>query len=123
MDDLISRQAAIESFKWDDNGTAWTMEDIIYRLEQFPSAQPELSTDVENALALLDGIRASGRMEYYSDYCALHDAISLISAEPETKEIGYTDCANAMLKMWMDKSCYRWRVQQNYGQIKCEVER
>lgn len=23
--------------------------------------------------------------------------------EPETKEIGYTDCAFAMLKMWMDK--------------------
>lgn len=32
MNDLISRQAAIESFKWDDDGTEWTMEEIIYRL-------------------------------------------------------------------------------------------
>jgi len=26
----------------------------------------------------------------------------LPSAQPETKPIGYRDCANAMLKMWMD---------------------
>ena len=41
MDDLISRQAAIESFMYDDDGTPWSMDDIVYRLEQFPSAQPE----------------------------------------------------------------------------------
>ena len=29
----------------------------------------------------------------------IHD---LPSAEPEVKEISYTDCANAMLKMWVD---------------------
>lgn len=27
---------------------------------------------------------------------------ALPSAQPETKPIGYRDCANAMLKMWMD---------------------
>ena len=27
---------------------------------------------------------------------------SLPSAQPEIKPIGYRDCANAMLKMWMD---------------------
>ena len=41
MDDLISRQAAIDSFRYDDDGTAWNMDDIVYRLEQFPSVQPE----------------------------------------------------------------------------------
>ena len=27
----------------------------------------------------------------------------LTSAQPEVKQISYTDCANAMLMMWMDK--------------------
>lgn len=35
--DTISRQAVIESFRMDDDGTPWDMKDIIYRLEQFPS--------------------------------------------------------------------------------------
>ena len=33
----------------------------------------------------------------------LKGLMSLPPAEPETKEIGYTDCANAMMKMWMDE--------------------
>ena len=51
MSDLISRQAAIDSFRYDDDGTAWTVDDIVYRLEQFPSAgemqspQPEYDLD------------------------------------------------------------------------------
>ena len=28
---------------------------------------------------------------------------ALPSAQPEVKEISYTDCANAMLMMWIDK--------------------
>ena len=109
MNNLIDRQAAIDELvRWgkipeygesERNMIACT----IGMLSSLPSAEPELSTDVENSLALLDGIYVSGRMEYYSDYCALHDTISSISAEPETKEIGYTDCANTMLKMWIDK--------------------
>ena len=32
------------------------------------------------------------------------DRIKLLpSAQPEVKQISYTDCANAMLMMWMDK--------------------
>jgi len=42
MSDLIDRQAAIDSFRYDDDGTAWNMDDIVYRLEQFPSVQPEI---------------------------------------------------------------------------------
>ena len=42
---------------------------------------------MENALAILDAIRSSGRLLYYSDYCALHDAISSISFDPVLEEI------------------------------------
>ena len=45
--DLISRQAIISSFRYDDDGTAWDMNDIVYRLEQFPSAQPEPFVDAD----------------------------------------------------------------------------
>ena len=109
MSDLISRQAAIDAlwkalYEYEDEMEKrfqesdeldvgdWMLHRIFVQnmsdidkqtILNLPSAQPELSTDVENALALLDGIRASGRMEYYSDYCALHDAISSISAELE----------------------------------------
>ena len=42
----------------------------------------------------------------HKDQCGLetaHDIIEkLPSAEPEPQEIGYIDCANAMLKMWID---------------------
>lgn len=38
-DDCVSRQAAIDSFKLDDDGTPWSIDDIVYRLEQFPSAE------------------------------------------------------------------------------------
>lgn len=37
--ELLSRQDLIDSFKNDDDGTPWSMDEIIYRLEQFPSAQ------------------------------------------------------------------------------------
>ena len=43
-------------------------------------------TTKEDALALLDAIRSSGRMEY-SDYCALFDAISDISIQPQIQLI------------------------------------
>jgi hypothetical protein len=35
-----------------------------------------INDSVDNALTLLDSIYSSGRMMYYSDYCALHDAIA-----------------------------------------------
>ena len=53
-----------------------------------------------------------GKRETYSSYNeAWQDALdraesaigNLPSAEPEVKEISYTDCANAMLMMWIDK--------------------
>lgn len=46
-DDTISRKAIINSFRYDDDGTAWDMDDIVYRLEQFPPAQPEPFVDAD----------------------------------------------------------------------------
>ena len=68
------------------------------------------------AINLLKGLEQS-----LDDYCELNDegktafhmAITALevfgnseqlpSAQSEVKPISYTDCANAMLKMWMDK--------------------
>ena len=57
--DLISRQAAIDSFRYDDDGTAWNMDDIVYRLEQFPSVQPERKKGkwLDNETSFADGAR------------------------------------------------------------------
>ena len=35
-------------------------------------------------------------------WAAEHEIKSLPSAQPEIKPIDYQDCANAMLRMWMD---------------------
>lgn len=67
MDDLISRQTAIElamQYCPDDDGSCSKADRDIR----------ELLDDLEN----------------------------LPSAQPEAKEIGYAECANAMLKMWID---------------------
>lgn len=63
-----------------------TLNDFDNLLAYLPSAQSEdvvgiINNSVDDALTLLDSIYSSGRMMYYSDYCALHDAISLISAQ------------------------------------------
>ena len=66
MDDLISRQAAIDA------------------INQI------CPIDTEYDCTLLDRVDVR---------CVLTD---LLSAQPEVKEIGYAECANAMLKMWID---------------------
>ncbi len=65
MNDLISRQAALDAIKalWDDAPTA-----------QHVSAM----FDCEDAIQALP------------------------PAQPEQHEIGYSECADAMLKMWID---------------------
>ena len=56
--------------------------------------------------AAIDAINHELRCGAVIDQCGLetaHDIIEeLPSAQPEPQEIGYTDCANAMLKMWID---------------------
>ena len=42
-----------------------------------------------------------GKIGINPDIC-IDGLISLPSAQPEIKPIDYQDCANAMMKMWMD---------------------
>ena len=56
---------------------------------------PDITVEMfRNAsLESIEDLMASGEME----------DILLPPAQPEVKQISYTDCANAMLMMWMDK--------------------
>lgn len=40
-DDLISRESLLVSFSYDDDGTDWSMKDILHRIEEFPTASPK----------------------------------------------------------------------------------
>ena len=66
MDDLISRQAAIE-----------TAENVAYACDEHGSSEGWLAM-LTNSLEVLP------------------------PAQPEQHEIGYSECANSMLKMWID---------------------
>lgn len=87
--DLISRQAAINSFRYDDDGTAWDVDDIVYRLEQFPSAQP-MMTNAADLINRGDAILAVNKrikqvgMENNADVLSIRQSIrDLPSAQPE----------------------------------------
>lgn len=69
MDDLISRQAAIDAI--DDANDSLVEDDYTYGVQ----------SGMEKAKYVIE---------------------ALPSAEPEIKPIEYRDCANAMMKMWMD---------------------
>lgn len=132
MDDLISRQAAIGKLKrmatqaYIDklNGSAETVIncciDVIER--QIPSAQPkpEQNTRSERAESdklgvkmgetctdtCTDTISRQAAIYIASGFChpanVAKELAKLPSAQPEPHEIGYSECANAMLKMWID---------------------
>ena len=66
-------------------------------------------SDLISRKAAIDAIRASTskytgfmEMEMYTDDDAVEAIEALPSAQPEIKPIDYQDCANAMMKMWMD---------------------
>lgn len=103
MDDLISRKLVIDSFKFDDDGTLWSMDEIVYRLEQFPSvdedhsAQPEIAkrtAESEQNVSAGDLISRKSVIESLS-YCQtyLFDSrdkdkkISLENAEDTIKQL------------------------------------
>lgn len=72
MDDLISRQAAIDAIeKYNFN---------------FPEYMERFITELRDAMK--EDLK--------------EDIADLPSAHPETRPIGYQECANAMLKMWID---------------------
>ena len=99
---MRSKKEIIKAFKqcWDDStpyceGCPYegvdrclriVSEDIIKLLENEENAAFHIERGIENALSLLDIIYTSGRMEHYSDYSALHDAIDLIGFKDNQDE-------------------------------------
>ena len=68
------------------------------------SAQPETNcSEIPNNSDLISRQAALNALEWKYAGKAAFDAIkALPSVQPEIKPIDYRDCANAMLKMWMD---------------------
>ena len=73
-------------------------------IEDAPTIEPEITQ--ETAIEYLQSTgwmqqhdREMGLKERLADDSDSYDAL----AEQETKPLGYRDCANAMLLMWMDK--------------------
>ena len=56
--------------------------------------------DLISRQAAIDAIRGEIEINGYSHVVDVLE--QLPSAQPEVKEIGYAECANAMLKMWID---------------------
>lgn len=88
---------------------------IIDRFMAFVSAQPDsqptcnnLATDTISRQVAINAVNKIAPVNTEYD-CTLLDILDvryvlteLPSAEPETKPISYMECANAMLKMWID---------------------
>ena len=114
MIDPIDRQAAIDALG--EEPEVWTGEDEyaqglnnqwhydVTALKALPSAQQELPFEIQDILDYLDTVlHPIISPEHWNVYSELHDMISTLpSAQPEIKPIDYQDCANAMLRMWMD---------------------
>ena len=119
--DLISRQAAIDTLEtvgYDFSNSELSetelaevceavgdvRQDMINRISRMPSAQPEPCEDAVNKIRTASFVGSDG-LDYVETLVAL-EALKLTnrsSAQPEIKPIDYQDCANAMLRMWMDK--------------------
>lgn len=90
MSDLISKQDAI------DAANEWLLDclnvqkqdrscGLIRRLEDLPSVQPEPSQVARDIATIIE-----------------NEKDMRVIAQSEIKPIDYQDCANAMLRMWMD---------------------
>ena len=86
MNDTIYRQAAIDAL--------WK---ALYKYEDKTEKQFIESEELDVA----DWIQHRIFVQNMSDIDR-QTILALPSARPEAKEIGYVECANAMLKMWID---------------------
>ena len=114
MNDLISRQAVLDWLKNEWNGMVTSLFDGIKAL---PSAQPKRTDkrtethacDCISREAAIDGVKTLHDVAWknwheptLSANVVLDMIRELPSAQPEIKPIEYRDCANAMLRMWID---------------------
>lgn len=108
MSDLISRQAALNAICGIlTHGQALECE---RRINALPPAQ--LKTQLSEEDATSDCISRQAAIDEIKALYEWHDTVTedravdhlkrLPSSEPEAKEIGYAECANAMVQMWID---------------------
>lgn len=97
MDRLISLQAAIDAAieavdEW-DGGYNLTRADMIADAinNALPSAQPAYTDEQIQKMQDLEQAELDKAFE-----------LGKQAAQPEPHEIGYSECANSMLKMWID---------------------
>ena len=111
MSDLISRQAAIEALekchkqccREDATGDEWIhYETTLNEVESIPPAPKNDADCIRRQAAIAHAVPLNlfGREVMMVSVSELEN---LPSAEPEIKPIDYQDCANAMLRMWMDE--------------------
>ena len=108
MSDPIERQDALGVIKrlMGDSELSRTVQTGLHIL---PPAQPERLTDddFETIRILLNAYKEKlgnqQRWKEAMEYQRIIDRfMTFASAQPEAKPIEYRDCANAILKMWMD---------------------
>ena len=120
MANYIDRQTAIDALDGEITITGRVNAEAVKgyvklvkdRLERLPSAQPEIKpkgTKLSTVCLLCKKPAVTFNTEddipytNYS-YCeeCLRKGLKLLRAHLEVQLIGYQDCANAMLRMWMD---------------------
>ena len=77
-------------------------KDTIYRQAALDAMETwdKFGCDPDGKLVRYDDDKHYIPYVHYEDM--VHAIKHLPSAQPEVKEIGYAECANAMLKMWID---------------------
>ena len=131
MEDLISRAAAqtelqssarrymVSHEAHGEGQVVWSeslisVSDAMDVLRKIPSAQPTfdardtqynlpIGTDLISRTQAIEVVQKRHMMLSKEKVLLINDLEKLPSAQPEVKQISYTDCANAMLMMWMDK--------------------
>lgn len=82
--DVISRQAALDEFYQYPNVT-WTTLDVMEKISELPSAQPELPTGVQDILQYLDEyLHPIVSPEHWSVYSELYDMVSMLPSAQST---------------------------------------
>lgn len=130
--DLIERQAAIDALLEEvrlvdgyyvENDEVINKDDAIEAIRSLPPAQPEPTRIIsetraipsdDDCVSLSETVTATyydeENEEWSRKIVTVRDVLDSVcdeytvlpSVRPEPKEIDYTDCANAMLKMWID---------------------
>jgi len=118
MDDLISRKAAIDAIntldkfgvderdrlvRWHEGLEFYVhLRDVLTAIVNLPSTQPETHGKRTETHAC-DCISREAAIDALDCINGVEEVLkALPSAQPEQHEIEYSECANAMLKMWID---------------------